>query len=436
MVLLQVFSRVGTLMLSFGLLVLATGTFNTFMGLRADLEGFADPLIGAMMSAFYTGLIIGAYTCNRLIARTGHIRAFTAFAALSAVVVLLHPFIVNAPAWIILRILLGFASAGLYMCTESWLNDRVTPATRGIVLSVHATVVFLGFGGGQLMLNAGDPAGPDLFMIAAILFALGAIPVALTRQINPEPQQSRGFGLGKLYAIAPTGVTACIVAGLSQASLFGMGPVFGRALDLSVAQISLLMTALIMSGLFLQIPLGWMSDRFDRRMVILLVALGGAVLASALIGFVRLSGAGGLDWGRDGPVLLALAFAFGGLTATLYPLGIAHANDYLAPEQRIEAAGGLVLAYGLGAVLGPLIAAGLMQWLGPQGLFVHNLAVAGVLAAFILYRTRRRSWAGIADKERFRPMPEATGTPGGVDYDPRWYDYSVPRSIRPYSDRG
>lgn len=426
--LVTVLARVGTLMLSFGFLVLATGTFNTFMGVRGDLEGFSTTLIGAMMSAFYVGLIVGAAYCGRLINRVGHIRAFTAFASLSAVVVLIHPFLVNAPLWIVLRAILGFASAGLYTCTESWLNERVTRDTRGTVLSLHATVVFVGFAGGQLMLNAGDPSGPQLFMIAAMLFAIGAIPVALTRTRNPEPRDSGGFNLRRLYDMAPSGIAACIAAGLSQSSIFGVGPVFGQDLGMSVAQISYLMTALVIGGLFLQFPIGWLSDLYDRRGVMAAVALAAFILAAALIGFIRVAIGDAFVWANHGYILLALGFAFGGLSATLYPLGIAYANDYLLPEQRVQAAGALVLAYGLGAVGGPLLAAGSMEWLGPHGLFVYNLAVAAGLIAFIFYRSRRRGWAGIAEKDRFQAMPEAASTPGGVDYDPRWDE---PREIDP-----
>lgn len=415
-----ILARVGTLMLSFGLLVLATGTFNTFMSIRGDLEGFSTPLIGAMMSAFYVGLVLGGAYADRFIGRVGHIRAFTAFASLSAVVVLAHAFFISAPLWIALRAVFGFASAGLYICTESWLNDRVTPDTRGTVLSLHATVVFFGLSGGQLMLNVGDPAGADLFMIAAMLFALGAIPIALTRTSNPEPRAGGGFNLRRLYDMAPSGIAACVAAGMSQASIFGVGPVFGRDIGLGVGQISLLMTALVIGGLFLQFPIGRLSDRYDRRGVMFAVSLGALVLAAGLIGFVRTGIGDSVTWTYDGPILLLLAFAFGGLSATLYPLGIAYANDYLLPEQRVQAAGALVLAYGLGAVSGPVLAAATMRWTGPAGLFVYNLAVAAGLGAFIYYRSRRRGWAGIAEKERFRALPEAASTPGGVDYDPRW----------------
>jgi len=431
----RVLSQVGTLMLSFGLLLLATGTFNTFMGLRADLEGFPKAVTGAMMSAFYVGTIIGARCNVGIINRVGHIRAFTAFAAISAVAVPLHPFWIAAVSWIALRTVLGICSAGLYMCTESWLNERVTPDTRGTVLSLHAMVSFLGFGGGQLMLSAGDPATAELFMIAAMIFALGAIPVALTRAIHPEPLTTVRFGLRQLFAGAPVAVTSCVVAGLCTGSLFGTGPLFGRALGLSVGQISALMTALILSGLFLQMPVGWLSDRFDRRRVIAAMAACATLAAVALAWFVHAADvAGGFRWAHHGTVLLGLAAVFGGVTATFYPLGIAYANDYLTAEQRVQASGGLVLAYGIGSAGGPLLASLALTGTGPPGLFLYNGVVGMAFLLFIAYRARRRTWAGITPKESFHAMPDATATPGGVEYDPRW-DTSAPAQDDPDARR-
>ncbi len=417
----RVLLQVAPLMLGFGLMLLATGTFNTFAGVRGGIEGFPRPLIGAMMSAFYIGTIVGAWFCGRIIQRVGHIRAFSALAALSAAVVLLHPFLLEPVPWIILRGLLGFCSAGLYMCTESWLNERVTSDTRGSVLSLHAMVSFLGFGGGQLMLTVGDPATTELFMIAALLFAIGVLPVALTRGSNPEPRDADSFGPVQLFRAAPVASMSCVAAGLAISSLFGMGPPFAQALDFTVGQISALMTALILSGLLLQFPVGWLSDRLDRRAVIAAVALFAAVAGvaiSALVGVQRLGD--GFAWTDHGVALLALATLFGALIATLYPLGVAYANDYLGPDERVQAAGGLVLAYGLGSVGGPLFAAGVMELIGPIGLFVYNAAVGVLLFVFALYRATRRSWAGTQEKEPFQLVPEATGTPGGWEYDPRW----------------
>jgi len=418
---LRVLLQVAPLMLGFGLMLLATGTFNTFAGVRAGIEGFPRALIGAMMSAFYIGTMLGAWFVGRLIERVGHIRAFSALAALSASVVLLHPFLIAPLPWIALRGLLGFCSAGLYMCTESWLNERVTADTRGSILSLHAMVSFLGFGGGQLMLNLGDPAGTDLFLIAALLFAIGVLPVALTRGSNPATPQGAGFGPLQLFRAAPVASLSCVVAGLSISSLFGMGPPFGQSLELSVGQLSALMTALILSGLILQFPLGWLSDRFDRRSVIAGVALGASATSLAIAAYVgsRLA-MGGFDWSAHGALLLTLAILFGALTATLYPLGVAYANDYLGPEERVQAAGGLVLAYGIGSVGGPLLAAGAMAAVGPSGLFLYNGIGGAALFAFALYRATRRSWAGVQEKEPFQLIPEATGTPGGWEYDPRW----------------
>jgi len=421
----HVLRQVGTLMLSFGILLLATGTFNTFIAVRSTLEGFPPAFTGLMMSGFYGGGIIAALYSARLINRVGHIRAFAAFGALSAVVVLVHPFFVHPWAWIGLRPFLGFAVSGLYMCTESWLNERVTHETRGTILSLHATVAFVGMGGGQLMINAGSPMGPDLFMIAALLFALGVIPIALTRQIHPEPLSTSGFGLARLYEISPSGVAACMVGGLCSGSLLGIGPVFGQALGLSTPQLSQLMTAFVMSGLLFQLPVGWLSDYCDRRLVISAAALIVFLAAAALLWLLDAhTGAEGYDWAGYGVHALAAAAIFGGLVATFYPLGIAYANDYLEREQRVQASGALVLSYTSGAVSGSALSAAAVQILGPPGLMAFNAVVTVALIVFVAYRRRRRSWAGVADKESFQTVPEAIGTPGGWEFDPRWEDQS------------
>jgi len=408
-------------MLSFGVLLLATGTFNTFIAVRATLEGFAPTLTGLMMSGFYTGGIISALFCAPLINRVGHIRAFSAFGALSAVVVLLHPFFIHPFAWIGLRMVLGFAVAGLYMCTESWLNERADVDTRGTILSLHATVAFLGMGGGQLMINSGAPAEADLFMIAAMLFALGIIPIALTHSIHPEPLSSSGFNLRRLYELSPSGVVACMVGGICSGSLVAVGPVFAQALGLDTARLSQLMTAFLMSGLLFQLPVGWLSDFFDRRNIIMSAALVVLLTAIALLYLLALNTSdGAYDWQSGGVWMLVGAVIFGGVIATLYPLGIAYANDYLEPEQRVQASGALVLSYTLGAVAGSALSAGAVELLGPRGLIAFNAVVMGVLLVFTGYRRRRRSWAGVAQKDSFQAVPEAIGTPGGWEFDPRW----------------
>lgn len=416
-----VLRQVSTLMLSFGILLLATGTFNTFIALRSSLEGFPATLTGLMMSGFYGGGIVAALYCARLINRVGHIRAFSAFAALCAVVVLLHPFLVSPVVWIMLRMVLGFAVAGLYMCTESWLNERVTVETRGTILSLHATVSFLGVGGGQLMINAGNPAGPDLFMVAAMLFALGVIPLALTRASHPVPLSTSGFSLARLYDISPSGVVTCVAGGLCSGSLLAVGPVFGQNLGLDTAQLSQLMTAFVMSGLLFQLPFGWLSDFFDRRNVIAGSALIVAVAAFTILWLLSAHTAEGVyDWSGNKISLIAAAVVFGGAIATFYPLGIAYANDYLEPGERVQASGALVLSFTLGAVVGSGLSAGAVEILGPAGLVGYNALVAIILIGFTGHRRRRRSWAGVAEKESFQTVPEAIGTPGGWDFDPRW----------------
>lgn len=417
-------------MLSFGILLLATGTFNTFIALRSTLEGFPATFTGLMMSGFYTGSIVAALFCAPLINRVGHIRAFSAFGALSAVVVLIHPFLISPLFWIGLRAILGFAVAGLYMCTESWLNERVSSETRGTILSLHATVAFLGMGGGQLMINTGHPAGTDLFMIAAMLFALGIIPIALTRATHPEPLSTSGFGLARLYEISPSGVAGCAAGGLCMGALLAVGPVFGQTLGLNTAQLSQLMAAFVLSGLLFQLPVGWVSDLCDRRNVIIAAAL---IVLLAALGLLFLlhtyTVAGQYDWPGYGLPLIIATVLFGGLTATFYPLGIAYTNDYLEPEQRVQASGALVLSYALGAVAGSGLSAVAMELIGPTGLIIFNSAVLIALILFTVYRQRRRSWAGVTEKESFQTVPEAIGTPGGWEFDPRW-ETSKPENTR------
>lgn len=420
-----VLRQVGTLMLSFGILLLATGTFNTFIAVRSTLEGFPATFTGLMMSGFYGGGIVAALYCARLINRVGHIRAFAAFGALSAVVVLVHPFYITPWLWIVLRAILGFAVSGLYMCTESWLNERATTETRGTILSLHATVAFLGMGGGQLMINAGSPVGPDLFMIAALLFALGIIPIVLTRQIHPEPLSTGGFGIARLYEVSPSGVAACVAGGLCSGSLIAVGPVFGQELGLSTGQLSQLMTAFVMSGLLFQLPVGWLSDYVDRRIVIAAAALIVFLAAGAMLWLLNAHTVeDGYDWAGYGVHTLVAAAVFGGVIATFYPVGIAYANDYLEPEERVQASGALVLSYTTGAVAGSALSAGSVEILGPAGLMAFNGVVVLLLTGFVAYRRRRRSWAGVAAKESFQAVPEAIGTPGGWEFDPRWENES------------
>jgi len=398
-----------SLLASVALLLVGVGLFNTFIGLRAAAEGFATETVGLMMSGYFVGLVAGTLRCGRLVNRVGHIRAFAAFCGLTAALVCLFPFLVSAPAWFLLRVLLGFNLAGLYMVAESWLNDRATPQTRGTMLSFYMMTTYLALGAGQFLLNAGDLAGLELFMITAMALSLAVVPVAVTRAPSPSPVEAPHFGFARLYAVSPVAVTGCICSGACIGALYGMGPVYAQRMGLSLPQISQFMGILVLSGLALQLPIGRLSDRYDRRDVITAVAGACGLASLLLVVFASHSTAG----------LFVLAALYGGTVATLYPLSIAYANDYLEPEELVPASGGLVLAFAAGAAVGPLAAATLMRALGPAGLFAFSAAVAAALVAFCFYRMRRRSWAPVWRKEAFVALPDATTTPISTDVDPR-----------------
>ena len=398
-----------SLLMSVALLMLGNGVFSTFLALRASAEGFSNDVIGWIASSYYIGLILGTFKCGALVNRIGHIRAFAAFSAVSAACMLTFGLFVYPSAWIALRIVLGFNLAGLFMVAESWLNTKATSETRGTILSIYMTITYLALGGGQFLINVADIGGDSLFMISAMLLTLALVPVSITRASYPDPVESSHMSMRALFAISPVAAVGCVVSGIIVGSMFGMGPIYAKEQGLDTQGISLFMGIVVMAGLFTQVPVGQLSDRFDRRGVIVAVTAGTAIVGLALIFGASL---------QIIPLYVWIAL-YGGFTATLYPLCVAYANDYLEPSQVVAASGSLVFAFGTGAAAGPPVAAFVMGNMGPRGLFVLSFGVCVLYIGFILYRMRIRSWAPVVDKEPYVPMPEVIATPVVSEIDPR-----------------
>ncbi|MFI4986620.1 MAG: MFS transporter [Alphaproteobacteria bacterium] len=402
---LALLASVAALLLGVAILNTGNGLFGTFLSLRMTLEAFPTEVTGLIMSAYYVGLIVGARTCHRIINRVGHIRAFSAFAAMVSTLALVAGFFISPWVWGIMRAILGFCFAGLFMVVESWLNARVGTARRGQLFSLYMMVSYLALGAGQLLLGLYDPYSRDFFMIAALLFSASLIPLALTSAEMPQLAETSTLDFAALYRVSPLGVLACVASGLITSSLYGMGAVFAQASGLNVSEVSYFMGAAITSGLLFQYPIGRISDRIDRRSVIVAVALLTAIVS---LGMAALAG-------HDKRALIALACLYGGFSFTLYPLGVSHANDFLEPRDTVKASGGLLLSWGLGASAGPLLAAALMGRLGPPGLFVFVAATAVLLALFALWRMTRRPGVPAAEKSVFAPPTGMTsvGTEAG-----------------------
>jgi len=364
------------ILLGYATLVLANGLFNTLLGLRSQHEGFAPELVGLIMSAFFAGLLLGGRFGSRVVARVGHIRAFAAFASLYSATALLHPLWVSPPAWMGFRLLAGFCMAGMVMVTESWVNARVGKGERGQVLSLYLTLNYAAGGCGAFLLGLGDPAEYQLFSLASVLVSLALLPVLLTRSPAPLPDSGPRLGLLALWRIAPLGLCGVLAAGLVNATFIGLSPVFATGIGMDKAGISLFIGLTLFGGLALQWPLGRASDRHGRGLLIAL-ASGGTVLAAlAMFAVASLRP----SW------VLFVAVPYGAFAYTLYSLSGALINDRADPDQRVAVAGGLVVVFGAGASVGPLLGGLVMGAVGPRGLYLFTGGVALALCLFAVWR--------------------------------------------------
>ena len=372
---------VWTLFFALALIMVGNGLQGSLLGLRAGIEGFTTPEIGLVMSAYYGGFLLSSFVMPRLISDVGHIRVFAGFAAVATSAVLLHALFPNPPTWLLLRFLTGVALAGLYVVAESWLNSAASNDNRGRLLGAYMTTTYACLAAGQYLLAFVDPASFIPFMLIAILISLAVVPISLTRSPTPQIEAFERFGLRELYAISPLGFDACLLVGVSQGALLGMGAVYGAAIGLSTEQIALLMSLPFLAVVGTQYPIGFISDRVDRRWVILVLNL--IVAACALLAII------------PGPenltVLLVLFTAYGGLAAPIYSLAIAHANDNLPPGKMLGASAQLVFVFGMGSVFGPLLAGLAMNALGPGALFVLFAAAHLAISGFAAYRMTRRA---------------------------------------------
>ena len=394
------FKTLGTvvsLLLSYGLLLLANGLFSTLLGVRTQVEGFSATLVGFIVAAYFMGLLFGGLFAGRVVTRVGHIRSFAAFASLMSVSALLFPIFVTPIAWMILRMLGGFCMAGMIMVTESWLNEAASNKTRGQILSFYMTTNYFAAGCGQFLLTAGDPSQFQLFSLASIIFSLALLPVLLTRAKAPVPVHSKRMHVWTLYRIAPLGVFGVFCCGLINSSIHGLSPVYATNMGFSEAQLSTFMAAIIMSGLFLQLPIGHLSDRIGRGPLLVYIPVLVALAAISMV------------YALEYTFILIGAMVFGAFVFTLYSLAAATANDMVNADQRVQVAGALLITYGAGAVTGPILAGQFMALLGPQGLFFYFALVCLLLSAFAIMMRRRR--AGSPDKRKpFVAVPASQST--------------------------
>ncbi len=382
---LKVIASTWPLLMGVMLLMVGNGMQGSLLGIRGAIEGFRTVEISIVISSYFVGFLAGSLMVPGMIRRVGHVRVFSALGSVISAGLVLYPVAPEWFLWSVLRVVIGFSFCGVYITAESWLNQLSTNETRGQALSAYMIVQMIGIITAQFLLNVANPDGFILFVIPSVLVSLAFIPILLTDIPTPKFESTKRLGFRALWRISPLGCVGMLLTGGVFAAMFGMASVWGAQVGLSVRQISIFVGAMYVGGLLLQYPIGWLSDRNDRRRLILwLSAFAGAVML--LAGLVDLPFA----------LNLAVAMVLGGITNPLYSLLIAYTNDFLARDEMAAASSGMLFLNGLGAIVGPLVTGWIMTQIGPGGFFLFIAANFAGLAAYALWRMSRRAAPGVS----------------------------------------
>ena len=381
------------LLLGMMLLMVGNGLQGTLLGIRGAVEGFSPTTMSYIMSGYFLGFLGGSYMAPELIRRVGHVRVFAALGSLISATFILYAAIPDPFAWAIMRIIVGFCFAGVYVVAESWLNDAATNETRGKALSAYVIVQMIGIVSAQVLLNFADVGGYTLFVVMSVLVSLAFMPMLLSSTTAPVFRASKRKSLKELFVVSPLGCVAIFLLGGIFAILFGMPAVYGTEVGMSVPEISVFVGLIYFGGLVWQYPIGWVSDRMDRRKLIMAITFFGGV--SMFIGVFMI----------DFQIMrYVLAFIVGGVANPLYSLIIAYTNDYLEPDDMASAAGGLIFINGIGAVGMPILAGWSMTNFGPNSFFVILAVLFSCITGYAAYRTTRRAPTPVEETSAYAPV--------------------------------
>ena len=397
----QVLSSAWALLLGMGLLMIGNGMQGTLLGIRGAIENFSTFEMSIVMSAYFVGFLGGSRMAPGMIRRVGHVRVFAALASLISAVMIMYPTFPNIILWSLGRVLIGFCFSAVYVTAESWLNNAADNSNRGQALSLYMIVQTLGIVISQALLLTADPSGYVLFVIPSVLVSIAITPILLSITPTPAFGTTKPMSIRELISFSPLGAVGMAIVGGVFAAQFGMSSVYGAQAGLSVAQISIFVSSFFVGAIVLQYPIGWLSDRMDRRRLVLVLCFVG-FLASLL----------GMFLGGEFKILLASAFLLGGMLNPLYSLLIAHTNDYLEHEDMAAASSGLIFINGLGAVMGPIVVGWMMGTdLGPPAFYLYTAVLFAILMIYTGYRATQRKGVPSEETGSFVPVyPTATAT--------------------------
>jgi len=403
----------------YGILMIAHGLQGNLLGVRSVIEEFSFIATGIMMSGFFIGYFIGANMVPKLVGKVGHIRVFAAFASMASLSILIHAVFVNPFIWTLGRFLTGFSIVGIFIVVESWLNDRATNRTRGQVLSTYMFITMIGLAIGVLLLNFSSPERYEPFILISLLLSIALIPILLTKRKPPKFKKLGFIKIKDLYKISPFGTVGMFCLGFIHSSLFTLAAVYAATINFTVFEISLLLFLITVSGGIFQWPIGYYSDRHDRRISIIGCAFFGALFCALSM---TASGASLANMylattiGMDKIMFFVFVTLYAGMAIPMFTLNLAYVNDFIPKEKFVAAGGGLQIIFGLGAMGGPMLCSIFMNTYGANGFFVYLFIFHIIIGLFGMYRITRRKTKENPDST-FTPLPRNI-TPLGIELDP------------------
>ena len=400
-------------------LIIAHGFQGNLLGVRSVIEDFNFLATGTMMSGYFVGYFTGANTIPKLVGKVGHIRVFAAFASMASLSILIHAIFVNPIVWTFARFITGFSLVGIFIVMESWLNDRANNRTRGQLLSIYMFITLIGISLGTLLLNFSSPEKYEPFILVSLLLSLALIPILLTKRKAPKFKKLGYINIKGLYKTSPLATVSMFCTGIIHSALFSLGAVYAAAMNFTIFEISLLLFIVTVAGGIFQWPIGYYSDKSDRRVIIIFCTLFASLFCILAI---FASGASlenmylATGVGFDKILFFIYVALYAGMAIPLFTLNLAYVNDYIPKEKFVAAGGGMQIIFGMGAMSGPILCSVIMNKFGTNGFFIHLFIFHVIIGLFGMFRITKRPYKDNPESI-FTPLPRNI-TPLGIELDP------------------
>jgi MFS family permease len=415
----KIFKNSWALFTGYAILITAHGFQGNLLQVRSVMEDFGFITTGIIMSGYFVGYFVGANMIPNLVSKVGHIRVFAAFASMASLSILIHSVFIDPVVWTLARFLTGYSLIGVYIVVESWLNDRATNRNRGGVLSFYMFLTFAGLATGTLLLNFNKPEQYEPFILTSLLFSIALVPILLVKRSAPKFKKISFIKIKQLYKISPLGTFSMFCTGLIHSAIFGVGAVYATTLNFTIFEISLFLFLITIAGALFQFPIGYFSDRHDRRVIII-----GCTFVSTIFCILAIMTSGASlqnmylssSFGIEKIMFFVFVILYAGFALPMFTLNLAYVNDFIEKERFVAAGAGLQIIFGIGAMGGPFLCSVFMNAYGTNGFFIYLSIFHLLVGLFGMYRITKRNYKDNPDST-FTPLPRNI-TPLGIELDP------------------